>query len=182
MAQISAMAKSSLINGGKNVVKQHFARFVSAYETGNTKDKIFVEVNPWLEKHVVDGKEVWEEVTPQIPENATQQQISNILQNFEDSMQAKKATGDAKLSHRKPNIGFKFQRAKDKSEHIIDVYIAGRKRSFVCQGNPRAAQALNGLLKDSGTRNAVTQFDAKVTRKIAQFNTSMNPDFMMSNM
>lgn len=182
MAQISAMAKSSLINGGKNVVKQHFARFVSAYETGNTKDKIFVEVNPWLEKHVVDGKEVWEEVTPQIPENATQQQISNILQNFEDSMQAKKATGDAKLSHRKPNIGFKFQRAKDKSEHIIDVYIAGRKRSFVCQGNPRAAQALNGLLKDSGTRNAVTQFDAKVTRKIAQFNTSLNPDFMMSNM
>lgn len=182
MAQISAMAKSSLINGGKNVVKQHFARFVSAYETGNTKDKIFIEVNPWLEKHVVDGKEFWEEVTPQIPENATQQQISNILQNFEDSMQAKKATGDAKLSHRKPNIGFKFQRAKDKSEHIIDVYIAGRKRSFVCQGNPRAAQALNGLLKDSGTRNAVTQFDAKVTRKIAQFNTSLNPDFMMSNM
>lgn len=182
MAQISAMAKSSLINGGKNVVKQHFARFVSAYENGNTKDKIFVEVNPWLEKHVVDGNEVWEEVTPQIPENATQQQISNILQNFEDTMQAKKATGDAKLASRKPNIGFKFQRAKNKSEHIVDVYIAGKKRSFVCQGNPRAAQALNGLLKDSGTRNAVTQFDAKVTRKIAQFNTSLNPDFMMSNM
>lgn len=182
MAQISAMAKSSLINGGKNVVKQHFARFVSAYETGNTKDKIFVEVNPWLEKHVVDGNEVWEEVTPQIPENATQQQISNILQNFEDTMQAKKATGDAKLSRRKPNIGFKFQRAKDKSEHIIDVYIAGKKRSFVCQGNPRAAQALNGLVKDSGTRNVATRFDAKVTRKIAQFNTSLNPDFMMSNM
>ncbi len=182
MAQISAMAKSSLINGGKNVVKLHFARFVSAYENGNTKDRIFVEVNPWLEKHVIDGNEVWEEVTPQIPENATQQQISNILQNFEDTMQAKKATGDAKLSRRKPNIGFKFQRAKNKSEHIIDVYIAGKKRSFVCQGNPRAAQALNGLLKDSGTRNAVTQFDAKVTRKIAQFNTSLNPDFMMSNM
>lgn len=182
MAQISAMAKSSLINGGKNVVKQHFARFVSAYETGNTKDKIFVEVNPWLEKHVIDGNEVWEEVTPQIPENATQQQISNILQNFEDTMQAKKATGDAKLSRRKPNIGFKFQRAKDKSEHIIDVYIAGKKRSFVCQGNPRAAQALNGLVKDSGTRNVATRFDAKVTRKIAQFNTSLNPDFMMSNM
>ena len=182
MAQISAMAKSSLINGGKNVVKQHFARFVSAYETGNTKDKIFVEVNPWLEKHVIDGNEVWEEVAPQIPENAPQQQISNILQNFENTMQAKKATGDAKLASRKPNIGFKFQRAKNKSEHIVDVYIAGKKRSFVCQGNPRAAQALNGLLKDSGTRNTVTQFDAKVTRKIAQFNTSLNPDFMMSNM
>ncbi|MGO5122554.1 LPD38 domain-containing protein [Prevotella sp. Sow4_E9_plate] len=182
MAQISAMAKSSLINGGKNVVKQHFARFVSAYETGNTKDKIFVEVNPWLEKHVVDGNEVWEEATPQIPENATQQQISNILQNFEDTMQAKKATGDAKISRRNPNIGFKFQRAKDKSEHIVDVYIAGKKRSFVCQGNPRAAQALNGLVKDSGTRNVATRFDAKITRKIAQFNTSLNPDFMMSNM
>lgn len=182
MAQISSMAKSSLINGGKNVVKQHFARFVAVYEKGDTKDRIFVEVNPWLEKHVIDGNEVWEEVVPQIPENATQKQISNILQDFEDKMQAKKATGDAKLSSNNSNIGFKFQRAKNKSEHIIDVYIAGKKRSFVCQGNPRAAQALNGLLKDSGARNAVTQFDAKVTRRIAQFNTSLNPDFMMSNM
>lgn len=182
LAQISAMAKSSLINGGKNVVKQHFARFVSAYEKGGTKDRIFVEVNPWLEKHIIDGKEIWEETTPQIPENATQEQISDILQDFENDMRAKQANGNAKLSSRKPNIGFKFQRAKNKSEHIVDVYIAGKKRSFVCQGNPRAAQALNGLLKDSGTRNKVTEWDAKITRKVAQFNTSYNPDFMMSNM
>ena len=67
LAQISAMAKTSIINGGKNVVKQHLARFISAYENGETKNRIFVEINPWVEKHTIDGNEVWEEVTPQIP-------------------------------------------------------------------------------------------------------------------
>ncbi len=182
MAQITAMAKSSLINGGKNVVKQHFARFVAAYEKGDIKDRIFVEVNPWLVKYTINGNDVWVEETPNIPKDATQEQIADILQNFEESMQAKKAKGEAKLISQKADIGFKFQRAKDKSEHIIDVYVAGKKRRFVCQGNPRAAQALNGLLKDSGARNAVSKFDATVTRKVAQFNTSYAPDFMMSNL
>lgn len=182
LAQISAMAKTSIINGGKNVVKQHLARFISAYENGETKNRIFVEINPWVEKHTIDGNEVWEEVTPQIPKDATQEQISDILQGFENNMKAKQASGDAKLLKNKADIGFKFQRAKDKSEHIVDVYIAGKKRSFVCQGNPRAAQAINGLLVDSGTRNKVSEIDAKITRKLAQFNTSYNPDFMSSNM
>lgn len=182
LAQITAIAKASIINGGKNVVKQHLARFISAYENGDTKNRIFVEINPWAEKHVIDGNEVWEEVTPQIPEDATQEQISNILQSFENSMKAKQASGDAKLLKNKADIGFKFQRAKNKSEHIVDVYIAGKKKSFVCQGNPRAAQAINGLLVDSGTRNAISEIDAKITRKLAQFNTSLNPDFMSSNM
>lgn len=182
LAQISAMAKASIINGGKNVVKQHLARFISAYENGDAKNRIFVEINPWAEKHTIDGNEVWEEVTPQIPEDATQEQISNILQSFENSMKAKQASGDAKLLKNKADIGFKFQSAKNKSEHIVDVYIAGKKKSFVCQGNPRAAQAINGLLVDSGTRNAISEIDAKVTRKLAQFNTSFNPDFMSSNM
>lgn len=182
LAQITAMAKTSIINVGENVVKQHLARFISAYENGDAKNRIFVEINPWAEKHTIDGNEVWEEVTPQIPEDATQEQISNILQSFENSMKAKQASGDAKLLKNKADIGFKFQRAKNKSEHIVDVYIAGKKKSFVCQGNPRAAQAINGLLVDSGTRNAISEIDAKVTRKLAQFNTSFNPDFMSSNM
>lgn len=182
LAQISAMAKTSIINGGKNVVKQHLARFISAYENGETKNRIFVEINPWVEKHTIDGNEVWEEVTPQIPKDATQEQISDILQGFENNMKAKQASGEAKLLRNKADIGFKFQRAKDKSEHIVEVYIAGKKKSFVCQGNPRAAQAINGLLVDSGTRNKASEIDAKITRKLAQFNTSFNPDFMSSNM
>lgn len=182
LAQISAMAKTSIINGGKNIVKQHLARFISAYENGDTKNRIFVEINPWVEKHTIDGNEVWEEVIPQIPEDATQEQISDILQGFENNMKAKQASGDAKLLKNKADIGFRFQRAKDKSEHIVEVYIAGKKKSFVCQGNPRAAQAINGLLVDSGTRNKASEIDAKITRKLAQFNTSLNPDFMSSNM
>lgn len=182
LAQISALAKSSIINGGKNVEKQHFMRFVEVYEKGDDKDRIFVEIKPWVEKHTVDGKEVWEEVMPNIPENSTQEQINEILNTFETTMKAKQAKGEAKIARRKSDIGYKFERSSDMNQHIVNVYVNGRVRRFVCQGNPRAAQAINGLLRDSGTRNWATEKSAKLNRICAQLNTSLNPDFISSNL
>lgn len=182
LAQISALAKSSIINGGKNVEKQHFMRFVEAYEKGDAKDRIFVEIQPWVEKHTVDGNEVWEEVMPNIPENSTQEQINEILNTFEATMKAKQANGEAKIARRKSDIGYKFERSSDMNQHIVNVYVNGRVRRFVCQGNPRAAQAINGLLRDSGTQNWATEKSAKLNRVCAQLNTSLNPDFISSNL
>lgn len=187
MAQIFAMAKSSIISGEKNIVKQYFARFVEAYETGEAQEKVFVEIHPWAERHVVDGKEVWEEVYPQVPEDATQHEISDILQTFEDKMRAKEALGEARLLTRRGSVGYKFQREKNKNEHIVEVYIAGKKRMYFCQGNPRAAQAINGLLHDSGTSKGklsawISKKSSSINRTCAQLNTSYNPDFFSSNM
>ena len=183
LAQISAMAKTSILNGGKNVVKQHLLRFTQTYANDNNGNRIFLEINPWVEKHTIDGNEVWEEVTPQIPENATQEQISNIVQNFESSMQAKKENGEAKLYNRRGSLGVRFQRANDKNQHIVEVYVAGKKRLLFCQGNPRAAQAVNGLLKDSGaSKTWAARNSASINRFCARANTSYNIDFMFSNM
>ena len=182
LAQISALAKSSILNGGKNVERQHFMRFVEAYEKGDTKDRIFVEIQPWVEKHIVDGNEVWEEVMPNIPENSTQEQINDILNTFEETMKAKQAHGEAKIARRKSDIGYKFERSSDMNQHIINVYVNGRVRRFVCQGNPRAAQAINGMLRDSGTRGWVSEKSAELNRFCAQLNTSLNPDFISSNL
>lgn len=187
MAQIFAMAKSSIISGEKNVVKQYFARFVESYETGEAQEKVFVEIHPWAERHVVDGKEVWEEVYPQVPEDATQHDISDILQTFEDEMRAKEAVGEARLLTRRGSVGYKFQREKNKNEHIVEVYIAGKKRMYFCQGNPRAAQAINGLLHDSGTSKGkltawISKQSSSINRTCAQLNTSYNPDFFSSNL
>lgn len=182
LAQISALAKSSILNGGKNVERQHFMRFVEAYEKGDAKDRIFVEIKPWVEKHVVDGNEVWEEVMPNIPENSTQEQINDILNTFEDTMKAKQANGEAKVARMKSDIGYKFERSSDMNQHIVNVYVNGRVRRFVCQGNPRAAQAINGLLRDSGTQHWATEQSAKLNRYCAQLNTSLNPDFVSSNL
>ena len=182
LAQISALAKSSILNGGKNVERQHFMRFVEAYEKGDTKDRIFVEIQPWVEKHIVDGNEVWEEVMPNIPENSTQEQINEILNTFEETMKAKQAHGEAKIARMKSDIGYKFERSSDKNQHIVNVYVNGRVRRFVCQGNPRAAQAINGMLRDSGTRGWVSEKSAELNRFCAQLNTSLNPDFISSNL
>ena len=97
-------------------------------------------------------------------------------------MKAKQANGEAKIARKKSDIGYKFERSSDMNQHIVNVYVNGRVRRFVCQGNPRAAQAINGMLRDSGTRGWVSEKSAELNRFCAQLNTSLNPDFISSNL
>ena len=96
-------------------------------------------------------------------------------------MKAKAAQGLASKVYRRGSIGYKFQRAENKSQHIVDVKIAGRTHSFIINGNPRAAQALNGLLEHKNDTLA-GRVAASISRNMAQLCTSYNPEFVMRNM
>lgn len=185
LAQIGAMGNNAINRGGKNAIKQAFARFVR----NNGGQGLVTEVNSWVELvgYDVNHKPIWKEAFPQIPENATPDKVAKIVSDFESDMQAKKAKGEAVITTNKGNIGFKFERAKDKSQHIVDVKIAGKTHSFVINGNPRAAQALNGLLENwNGSNNKVMKWglglNGKITRFFAQACTSYNPEFVTRNM
>ena len=176
LAQIGAIGNLSISRGGKNAIKQAFARFVR----NNGGQGLVTEVNTWVELdgYDVNNKPIWKEALPQIPENATPDEVAKIVSDFESDMQAKKTKGEALNITNRGRIGFKFERAKDKSQHIVDVMIAGKKHSFVINGNPRAAQALNGLLENSKAKyNSLSA----ISRFMAQTCTSYNPEFVVRN-
>ncbi len=176
LAQIGAIGNLSISRVGKNAIKQAFARFVR----NNGGQGLVTEVNTWVELDGYDAnnKPIWKEALPQIPENATPDEVAKIVSDFESDMQAKKAKGEALNITNRGRIGFKFERAKDKSQHIVDVMIAGKKHSFVINGNPRAAQALNGLLENSKAKyNSLSA----ISRFMAQACTSYNPEFVVRN-
>ena len=178
LAQIGAMGNSAINRGGNNAIKQAFARFIR----NNGGQGLVTETNVWVEKKGQNnnGNPIWEETYPQIPEDATPDEISKIVSDFETDMKAKEANGEAKNISQHGDIGFKFGRAKDKSQHIVDVMIAGKRHSFIINGNPRAAQALNGLLEHKvGT---VGKPFSAISRFMAQTCTSYNPEFVMRNM
>lgn len=178
LAQIGAMGNMSISRYGNNAVKMAFARFIRS----NGGQGLVTETNLWVEKKGVDnnGKPIWEEVYPKIPENATADEISKIVSDFETDMKTKQANGEARNLSNRGHIGFKFERAKDRDQHFVDVMIAGKTHRFVVNGNPRAAQALNGLLEHKA--GGVGRVFATISRFMAQTCTSYNPEFVMRNM
>lgn len=179
LAQIGAMANRAIRNGGQNAVKQAFARFVR----NSGMQNLVKETKVWVEKTGTDvnGNDIWEEAYPQIPDNANAHDIATIVDAFETDMKTKQAKGEAKTLSNSTDIGFKFARAKNKSEHFVDVKIAGRTHRFVVLGNPRAAQALNGMLENSSPKNALLKGLKSATRFMAQMATSYSPEFVMRN-
>lgn len=176
LAQIGLMGNRAIRNGGQNTIKQAFARFVR----NSGEQNLVKETKVWVEKIGTDrnGNDIWEEAYPKIPEGASADDVASIVDAFETDMRTKQAKGEAKSLSNSTDIGFKFQRAKDKSQHFVDVKIAGRTHRFVVLGNPRAAQALNGMLENG---KASQKWLQTVTRWMAMASTSWSPEFVMRN-
>lgn len=175
LAQIGAMGNRAIKNGGLNAIKMAFARFAR----NNSNNNLITEVSVWYEKDPMTG--IVYERYPDIPDDATPDEINQIVADFNKDMKAKAAQGLASKVYRRGSIGYKFQRAENKSQHIVDVKIAGRTHTFIINGNPRAAQALNGLLEHKNDTLA-GRVTASISRKMAQLCTSFNPEFVMRNM
>ena len=174
LAQIGAMGNRAIKNGGLNAIRQAFARFAR----NNSGNNLITETSVWYEKDPVVN--IVYERYPDIPESATADEINQIVSDFNKDMKAKALQNLASKVYRRGSIGYKFQRAENKSQHIVDVKIAGRTHSFVINGNPRAAQALNGLLENSGAKGIMKPLSS-ISRMMAQLCTSYNPEFVMRN-
>ena len=175
LAQIGAMGNRAINNGGKNAIKQAFARFIRNHSNNN----LVTETSVWYADNPITQTTV--ERYPDIPEDATPDEISQIVADFNAEMKDLESKGLATKVYRRGKIGYKFQRAENKSQHIVDVMIAGKKHSFIVNGNPRAAQALNGLLEHKN-ETGIGKIAGKISRVMAQTCTSYNPEFVMRNM
>ena len=174
LAQIGAMGNRAIKNGGMNAIRQAFARFAR----NNSGNNLITETSVWYEKDPVVN--IVYERYPDIPEDATADEINQIVSDFNKDMKMKESQGLAYKVYRRDKIGYKFQRAENKSQHIVDVKIAGRTHTFIINGNPRAAQALNGLLENSGAKGIMKPLSS-ISRMMAQLCTSYNPEFVMRN-
>lgn len=174
LAQIGAMGNRAIKDGGMNAIRQAFARFAR----NNSNNNLITETSVWYEKDPMTG--IVYERYPDIPEDATANEINQIVSDFNKDMKAKALQNLASKVYRRGSIGHKFQRAENKSQHIVDVKIAGRTHTFIINGNPRAAQALNGLLENSGAKGVMKPLSS-ISRMMAQLCTSYNPEFVMRN-
>lgn len=83
------------------------------------------------------------------------------------------------------NIPYRVVESRDLHQHQVVVKRNGRDYVITINGNPRAAQALNGQTNPdndmSGAIGAILKAGERINRELSALYTTRNPDFVVSN-
>lgn len=172
---IGNMAESAIQEGNKNMAKATLYYFVQ-----NRKDNDLISVGEQWYEPVPGTANDWRPVYPSLDGLTTAQEVADALRAFEQEMQD---MGNVK---RKRDLDLRNSviRINPKSvpEHAVNVKIDGRDVVMYINGNPRAAQAINGLLNaDRGGENGLIDTFKGLNRYLSSMFTSYNPEFWISN-
>lgn len=181
-ANMQSMAESAITQGNRNkLVKQRFFNFV----LNHPSDLVSIS-DMWLKYD--DVADEWKPVFPDnFEENDSAEDIEQKLNEFEDKMKKLAEQAPDKYKHGKEttNIPYRVVDSRDLRQHQVLVKRGGRDYILTLNGNPRAAQALNGQTNPdndtSGAIGAILKAGEMVNRQLSAFYTTRNPDFVVSN-
>ena len=181
-ANMQSMAESAITEGNRNkLVKQKFLNFAL-----NHPSNLVSVSDLWLKYD--DVTDEWKPVFPDnIEDTDSADDIEKKLQDFEARMEELAEEEPDKYKHGKDtvNIPYRVVESRDLKQHQVLVKRGGRDYVLTINGNPRAAQALNGQTNpdndNSGAIGAIFKVGEMVNRQLSAFYTTRNPDFVVSN-
>lgn len=175
-AVIGNMAESGILQGNRNLMKQKFLNMVLNHPTSLATVKTM-----WYENVGTVDDPVWEQSLPTIEAEATADEIAQAIDNHEARMVELSKSGMATKSTNGISLDYRASK-REKSEHSVVVKSGGKEYVVFVNGNPRAAQAINGLTNPDATDHKFMQMIGKVNRQLASNFTTRNPAFVLSNM
>lgn len=173
LATIGFMAESSIVQGNRNLMKQKFLNFIL-----NNPNELVSISEQWYVLDNATGE--WEARNPIIPEDATGDEVASIVEQFEQEMEA---LGD-NATKKKDGLKLSMHITKrEGQEHVVRVKRAGKEYCLYINGNPRAAQAINGLTNPDVNDSSLYKAAKAVKNLMARAFTSMEPcHFVVSNL
>ena len=178
IATSANMAESGIMQGNRNLMKQKFLTMVQNHKT----DLVSVS-EMWVRLDEASGE--WIAVFPDIPSNANPEQVESIVESFNKRMEELSNEKGSNVRRSRDAIGIPYKiLPKDLKEHQVIVKRAGKEYVLTINGNPRAAQALNGLTNPDNTKGwfgTVERYAGWLNRNLAANFTTRNPNFMVSN-
>lgn len=174
MATIGNMAESAILQGNKNLMKQSFMNMVMNHPTD-----VATMRKAW---YVYDqAKDEWTISMPEIQDNDTPEVISQKISDHEEKMKNLKEKGLATQKSSGLNIDYRILK-NNISQHAVVVKNGGKDYIIYVNGNPRAAQAVNGLTNPDAEKNPIFNSISRANRWLAANFTTRNPAFVMSNL
>lgn len=179
IATIGMMADDAIRQGNRNLMKQRFLNFI----LNHPSDAVSVH-DIWLEYD--DVADEWRPVFADVEATDTADEVAQKVEAFEQRMEAlRNAEPDKyKKGREAQHIPYKVVKGNLR-EHQILIKRNGRTFVATINGNPRAAQALNGLTNPDVDQNGVVgnmlNAGTWINRQLSAFYTTRNPDFVVSN-
>lgn len=181
-ANLQSMAEGAIMQGNRNkLVKQRFLNF-----TLNHPSDLVSVSDIWVEYDTVSDE--WKPVFPDnIDSTNTPEEVERKMMEFEAKMESLAQQFPDRYKHGKDtvNIPYRIVESRDMRQHQIVVKRGGRDYVITINGNPRAAQALNGQTNPdndmSGAIGAILRAGENINRQLSAFYTTRNPDFIVSN-
>lgn len=181
-ANLQSMAEGAIMQGNRNkLVKQRFLNFA----LNHPSDLVSVS-DIWVEYDTVTNE--WKPVFPDnIDSTDTPEEVERKMLDFETKMKSLAQQYPDQYKHGKDtvNIPYRIVESRDMRQHQIIVKRGGRDYVITINGNPRAAQALNGQTNPdndmSGAIGAILRAGENINRQLSAFYTTRNPDFIVSN-
>ena len=173
-ATIGNMWESTVQQGNNNLVKQNFLNMVL------NRPNELVTVKPMWYTYDAAADE-WSQAVPTITDGMSKEDIQKEWDDFENRMAQMEQQGLAskkKPNRGKVNIPYRLLNKQDQ-EHMVVVKSAGREYVLVVNGNPRAAQAINGMTNPD--RQDFLAKMAKANRWMAANFTTRSPKFVVRN-
>ncbi len=181
-ANLQSMAEGAIMQGNRNkLVKQRFLNFA----LNHPSDLVSVS-DIWVEYDAVTDE--WKPVFPDnIESTDTPEEVEQKMQDFETKMESLAQQHPDQYKRGKDAIGIPYRivESRDMRQHQVVVKRGGRDYVITINGNPRAAQALNGQTNPdnnmSAAIGAILRAGEKINRQLSAFYTTRNPDFIVSN-
>lgn len=181
-AYLQSMAEGTIMQGNRNkLVKQKFLNFA----LNHPSDLVSVS-DLWLQYDAVSDE--WKPIFPDnIDINDSPEEVERKLNEFEDKMKqlAESAPDNYKHGKDAANIPYRVVESRDLRQHQVVVKRNGRDYVITINGNPRAAQALNGQTNPdndiNGSIGQLVHLIGDVNRTLSSLYTTLQPDFIASN-
>ena len=180
---IGTMAESAIQADNKNEAKMSLY-----YAILRRPDQNLLSITEtWFEytgKKDANGKKIYAPAYPPKTDRVLNaDELRQHMEDWESDMKSKQAHGKAFKGTQAVNLrgSVIFQEDKQEKEHIIRVKVAGKDYSILVNGNPRAAQAINGLLNPEANVGPVREWIGWARRGLSSLLTSFSPLFWVAN-
>ena len=179
IANIAAMADSAISQGNRNIMKQRFLNFVL-----NNPSDLVSHNELWLEHDAVNDE--WRPVFAELDAADTPADVAKKIEAFEARMKSLQAQHPDKYKRGSEAVNIPYKVVGNNlREHQVLVRRNGVTTVLTINGNPRAAQALNGLtnpdVKAGSHYDEALSMVMYVNRQLSALYTTRNPDFVVSN-
>lgn len=181
-AVIGNMAEMAIMQSNRNLMKQQLLNLALNHPSDLISvSDLYVKFDEDYDNG--DGtRGAWVPVAVPDTSGMTTEEANQVMLDFQDDMEEKvKAEPDTyALAHQKPHIPYRVL-GRNMNEHQVMVKRGGKTYILTINGNPRAAQAINGLLNPDATENPGAIALKAMTNWIARMATARNVEFAISN-